>query len=120
MDDGRPLSPVLQRHLATCATCREAWAVEQKVVRDLACGAAAVRREPSPFLHRRIMESVRREASGWPAPFRVSVPRLAWLTAGAVAAVAAAVMFRTTLESPDPALAVAPAVAWQTALPNAT
>ena len=118
LDDGRPLSPALQRHLATCATCREAWAVEQQVALDLARGAAAVRREPSPFLHGRVMETVRREATDRPAPSRVSVPRLAWLTAGAAAAVATAVLLRTTLEPSAPA--PMPAVAWQAALPNAT
>jgi hypothetical protein len=58
-DENAPLPPAAQTHIAQCHHCRRIYATEHQIVRGLSAGAAAQkRRQPSPFLHAKIMARI--------------------------------------------------------------
>ena len=62
LDDGGQLPPRVRNHLAVCATCRDQYEQERRVVDRLAASTRQARREAPQFLHARIMARVNSSA----------------------------------------------------------
>lgn len=89
LDDGRPLSARIERHLAGCPDCRRHHAQQTRLLRQLAGGGEGIRAEPSPFLRTRILGAVKAAAR----PANPSMPRWAWAAGCAGLLALAAIIF---------------------------
>jgi hypothetical protein len=72
MDAGAALPDWTRRHLENCSDCRTFYESGIAVAQRLSVSAAGEKREPSPFLHGKIMSAIRSEgnAARQPAPAR--------------------------------------------------
>lgn len=82
LDAGLGLPDAAQRHTQDCAACRKIYESERGIIRELRGGAEDM--EPSPFLHARIMSSIKN------ADQEAQPKRHCWLPSGWAAGMAAA------------------------------
>ena len=118
LDDGRPLSARIERHVANCEECRRYHEAQQSVVRRLQAGrrmagaietadstlaaAAGATEIAPPFLRARILSEIRSD-SRREAP--VSVTRWAWVGAAAAAVALAVIVDWSPTEEGSPLIA---------------
>jgi hypothetical protein len=87
LDDGRPLSPRTERHLAQCAVCGQSRQRQLLVAERLSADRPlATDAEASPFLRTRILNHVKSEPQFAPS---INVGRWAWAAVASVALVVA-------------------------------
>lgn len=99
LDDERPLPPAVERHLESCAHCREFKERQSQAIsrmRDTRSGQ--MQADPSPFLRARILNQIRAEQ---PATVRNGFGRWAW-GGLAVAIVATAIVTASFLKPAHP------------------
>ena len=60
VDAASALPDRTRRHVESCSACRDVYRSQTEIVRQLCAGADFEKREPSPFLHARIMSSISR------------------------------------------------------------
>src|SRR5258707_133048 len=69
IDAGETLPEKAQSHLKNCPGCGQSYELEREVTRRLVAGAAQRNQSPPPFLHTKIMASLRRDGqTAQPAP----------------------------------------------------
>ncbi len=101
LDDGRPLSPRIERHLAQCAVCRESHQRQRRVAAHLSADRPlATAGDAAPFLRARILNQLKREPQSAPA---MTLGRWAWAgVAGVALVVALFAMPRRSIEPMGP------------------
>jgi len=60
VDAAAALPDRTRRHVENCSACRDVYRSQTEMARQLRAGADFEKREPSPFLHARIMSSISR------------------------------------------------------------
>lgn len=76
LDDGRPLSPNTQRHLADCARCHDFWRQQSRLIDRFQQNKKEVTgTEPGPFLRSRVMNRIKAEQ---PSATPAGVNRWMW------------------------------------------
>ena len=98
LDDGRPLSPRIERHLVQCAVCRESHQRQRRVTERLSNDRQlATDAEASPFLRARILNQLKREPQSAPA---MTMGR--WAGAGIAGVALVVALFAMPRRSNDP------------------
>lgn len=76
LDDGRPLSPRTERHLAGCPDCRRHYESQTRVLHQLGREPGRMPVEPSTFLRARILNEIKAATP----PATPTAPHWAWVT----------------------------------------
>jgi hypothetical protein len=105
LDESEPLSQSTKAHIEHCATCRELLALHSSIVRGLA--AIPDRIDPPPFLHARVMNSLRKTPTAPRRDFKFQ-----W--AAATCAVALITISIALLPLKQPTLPTESAPSWPT------
>ncbi len=99
-DDGRPLGPLVRRHVENCPDCRQFQQDLSDLARRLADDARRDAPDVSVELHRRILRAIDAEPTPRTAPAHVAPaprPRLRLYALGSLAAAAAVLLTATIL-----------------------
>jgi predicted anti-sigma-YlaC factor YlaD len=97
-EDSRPLPAQVQRHLESCPSCRQYFALHDTLINRLSAESSCAFQPEPPFLHEKIMAAIHAEKNARNTPVR-TLPR--WLLPAAGFALLALFVALTFEKSPQ-------------------